>query len=328
MRFADPWLLSLLVVLPLLGYLSARRRVARLPHPTLAGHVTGGLSPGFMVRLRHLPRILRVLALALLVVALARPQQGVATGTVTTHGVDILIALDTSGSMTAQDFAPDRLEVAKEVVGEFVQGRPNDRLGLVVFAANAFTQVPLTLDHRVLLTSLERVKIGLIEDGTAIGAALATAVGRLADSDAASRVVVLLTDGINNRGQIDPLTAADMAAELGIRVYTIGVGREGRFVQMQDDPILGQRPVTVRTRVDEGLLKDVAKRTGGRFFRARDEGALRETYRRIDELEKSPITSNFYMDYRDRHQGLLISAFLVLLVEWTLSGTRLRRVPG
>lgn len=328
MRFAAPLWLLLLAVLPLLAWRSLAGWRLRLPHTRAAELVAAGLPRGRLAPWRHLPLGLRLLALGLLIVALARPQVGVSAVPATTRGVDIAVALDVSGSMAAPDFPPSRLEAAKAVVADFVKGRPNDRVALVLFAGHAFTQVPLTLDHALLTGLLKKVKLGLIEDGTAIGEALATAVARLADSKAKSRVVVLLTDGNNNRGEIDPLTAADLARRLGIRVYTVGVGRQGWFVQMEDDPIMGKRPVRVEARVDEKLLTAIAERTGGRFFRARDEDALKRIYRRIDALEKSPITSELHLRYADRYGWPLGIALGAVLLEWVLVQGRLRRLPG
>jgi len=328
-RFAAPWWLLLLAVLPLLAWRGvAAVRTLRLPHTRAAELVAAGLPRGRLAGFRHLPLALRLTALGLLILALARPQVGVSALPATTHGVDIAVALDISGSMAAPDFPPNRLEAAKAVVADFVKGRPDDRVALVLFAGHAFTQVPLTLDHDLLTGLLAKVRLGVIEDGTAIGEALATAVARLADSKAKSRVVVLLTDGNNNRGEIDPLTAAGLARRLGIRVYTVGVGRQGWFVQMEDDPIVGKRPVRVEARVDEGLLNAIAERTGGRFFRARDEDALKRIYRRIDALEKSPITSDVHLRYADRYGWLLATAFGAVLLEWVLVQGWLRRLPA
>jgi Ca-activated chloride channel family protein len=328
-RFAAPYWLLLLLLLPLLAREALRRgRRARLPHPRVALQVAAGLPPGRGAPWRHLPLALRLLALGLVIVALARPQVGVSGLPATTLGVDIVVALDISGSMAAPDFPPDRLGAAKAVVADFVKGRPDDRIALVLFAGHAFTRVPLTLDHAMLATMLGQVRLGLVEDGTAIGEALAASVGRLADSKAASRVIVLLTDGNNNRGQIDPLTAADLARRLGIRVYTVGVGSQGWFVRMENDPILGQRPVQVEARVDEKLLATLAERTGGRFFRARDTEALARIYRRIDALEKSPLPTETRLRYADRYAWPAAGALLVVLLEWTLAQTRLRRVPS
>jgi len=329
MKFAKPWLFALLLPVLLWLWWGVRsRRKVQLLHPGLAGMLRGGLKPGRMVRYRGVPVALRLLALALLVTALARPQAGVTSGVVTHHGVDILMALDISGSMGAQAFKPDRITVAKQVVDAFIEARENDRVGLVVFAAEAYTQVPMTLDHRVARALLSQVRIGLVEDGTAIGTALATAVGRLKNSDADSRVVVLLTDGNNNRGEIDPLTAADLAAQLGIKVYTIGVGSKEPFTQMRDMPFVGQVPVTVRSDMDEGLLKKVAAATGGQFFRAQNEDSLRDIYTRIDALETSEFEAETYLDYHDSYLPLLLIAFALLLLEWALSATLLRRLPG
>jgi Ca-activated chloride channel family protein len=327
-HFADPYWLFLLALVPALGWWSVRRRPAAITHPRLAAVVARGLRPGRAVRLRHVPLGLRLLALALLVIALARPQVALPGRPATSLGVDIMVALDISGSMGAQDFRPNRLEVAKRVVGEFAEGRPADRVGLVLFAAYAFTRVPLTLDHALLARQLDRVELGLIDDGTAIGDALATALGRLADSPAASRVVVLLTDGVNNRGEIDPLTAADMAARAGVRVYTVGVGSGEPFYQVEDDPVFGRRRVRMEAKVDEALLTKVANLTGGRFFRARDADALRAIYRRIDALEKSPLSAHAPLLFADRYPWPAAAGLLLLLLEWALAAGRLRRVPG
>jgi Ca-activated chloride channel homolog len=327
-HFANPHWLFLLALLPALAWWAVRRRPAAVAHPRLAAVVTRGLAPGWAVRLRHLPLGLRLAALALVVVALARPQAALPGAAVTSLGVDIVVALDISGSMGAQDFRPNRLAVAKDVVADFAKGRPTDRVGLVLFAAYAFTRVPLTLDHALLARQLDRVELGLIDDGTAIGDALATALGRLADSPAASRVVVLLTDGVNNRGEIDPLTAADMAARTGVRVYTVGVGSGRPFYQVEDDPVFGRREVRMEAKVDEALLTKVAERTGGRFFRARDADALREIYRRIDALEKSPLTAHAPLLFADRYAFPAAAGLLLLLLEWALAAGRLRRLPG
>ncbi|MDH4230003.1 MAG: VWA domain-containing protein [Nitrospirota bacterium] len=328
MKFADPLWFALLPLCLLALLWVLRRRGPRLFHPLLPAMVAAGLPRGRRVAWRHLPAGLRLLALLLLVAALARPQQGNVVRHVTSHGVDIALALDISGSMTAQDFPPDRLEVARKVVDEFVAARPDDRLALVVFSAQALTRVPLTLDHAMLRASLAEVQIGQLEDGTAIGSALATAVARLRGSPEGSRVVVLLTDGVNNRGDVDPRTAARMAAQMGIRVYTVGVGREGTFPQVINDPVRGPVRVMARTQVDEKLLEEIAAVTGGRFFRARDAGALAAIYRRIDELEKHPVEATVYRDWQDRHPPLVWGALALLLLEWLLAATLWRRLPG
>ncbi|MFQ5509632.1 MAG: VWA domain-containing protein [Leptospirillia bacterium] len=328
MRLADPWLLLFLIPALLATVLVLLRRRPPVRHAMLPSMVAAGLSRGRMVRLRSLPILLRLVVLTLLVAALARPQLGVSGDPVTTHGVDILVALDLSSSMGVQDFSPNRLEVAKAVVDDFIAGRGTDRVGLVVFAAKAFTRAPLTLDHAMVRKVLGEVDIGLIEDGTAIGSALATSVSRIKSGTGESRVVILLTDGVNNRGEVDPRTAAEMAAALGVKVYTIGVGREGRFTQIQDDPIFGKRRITVETRVDEKLLQDMAQMTGGRFFRAQDEKALADIYARIDALEKSEFVADVQLDWSDRYHSLLLWATGLLLLEWLLAYTRLRRIPA
>ncbi len=330
MTFAHPQLLWLLplALLAWLPPLLAKKRAASLPHPTLVALVAQGLPTGRLTRLRHLPHLLRMVAVILLLVALARPQQGIEAGVVESEGVDIVVALDISGSMAAQDFAPDRLTVALQVVDRFIASRKHDRVALVLFAHDAYTQVPLTLDHALLRQVLANVKIGLIEDGTAIGSALLTATRRLSDSSASSRLVVLLTDGDNNSGEIDPLTAADMAAKLGVRVYTIAVGQDEPFIQIQDSPLGGRRRVRMQTHVDEALLTDVADRTGGQFFRAKDADALASIYARIDQLERSTFEATPYLEYKDHYLWPLLLALALLLLEWGLAATRLRRVPG
>jgi Ca-activated chloride channel family protein len=328
MRLSDPWWLAVLLPLAVIAVWMMRRRPRVVPHPPLPALVAAGLPSGRWARLRSLPLLLRVAALVFLVLALARPQEGGALQSVTSHGVDIVLALDTSTSMTAQDFPPDRLAAARDVVDQFIAARPSDRVALVVFAGKALTRVPLTLDHAMLRTSLAEVSVGMLEDGTAIGEALAQSLARLRESPADSRLVVLLTDGINNQGAIDPITAARMATEMGVKVYTIGVGREGTFPQVVNDPAFGPRRVMVQTRVDEELLQEIAAETGGQYFRARDKGALEAIYDRIDRLEKHPIESTFFRQWHDRHAPLLATAVLLLLLEWGLSATRLRRFPG
>ena len=273
-------------------------------------------------RLRRLPDALLLAALALGAVALARPQERDASVERSTEGIDIVLALDVSTSMTAEDFVPNRFEAAKAVAAEFVRGRESDRIGLVVFAAQAYTQAPLTLDYPFLLTMLQEVRMGLIEDGTAIGTALATATARLRDSEAASKVVILLTDGQNNRGQVDPQTAAEAAAALGVKVYAIGVGGDGRVPAF--GPFGGLGP---RAEVDETALQGVAETTGGRYFRATDAQALREIYDEISALERTEIEETVLLDVEERYPLFLWPALLCLVAAVALSATRLREVP-
>jgi Ca-activated chloride channel family protein len=309
------------------GWLWSRRRRRRaLVLPALA--TAGDLPRTWRERLRAAPEILRALAFVLGVVALARPQQLEAGRPVTTSGVDIVLALDASGSMKAEDFQPrNRLEVAKQAAIEFVGDRPSDRIGLVSFAGQAVTQAPLTLDHDAVEGAIERVQIGALAEGTAIGTALATSVNRLRPSDARSRVVILLTDGVNNAGQIDPLTAAETARALGVRVYTIGVGTTGEAPYLLEDPRFGRRYVRVVVRIDEDVLRDISGRTGGRYYRATDPQALAAVYREIDRLERSPLSGRRPVVRLDRYLWLLLPALGGVILEGILRGTLFRRLP-
>ena len=253
-QFADPIFLWLLLALPLVAYMMFRRRreaAIKFSDITLLRNVRKSRR----VKNRKVLQAFRLLALALLIIAMARPQAGKKTTEVSSEGIDIMLALDISGSMKAEDFKPmNRLVAAKEVIKEFVQGRQNDRIGLVIFSRQSFTQCPLTMDYGVLLNFLEQVDFGMIEDGTAIGMGIANAVNRLRNSDAKSRIIILLTDGINNAGEIDPLTAADIAKTLGIRIYTIGAGKLGKALYPVDDPIFGRRYVQLENELDEKQL--------------------------------------------------------------------------
>ena len=277
---------------------------------------------GLRVRLRHLPLILSALALMITAFALARPQKGSVKESVTTQGVDIVVALDVSGSMAAEDFQPrNRLAVAKEVVSDFIQKRQNDRTGLVVFAGRSLTKTPPTTDTAVLLRQLDDVRLKMLPDGTAIGAGLATALTRLRHSKTKSRVIVLVTDGSNNAGEIDPITAMELARAMEIRVYTISVGRGGQVpipVQMQN-PITGaivKQTILREVQIDEDLLKKIAFQTGGEFFRATDRTSFQTIFERINQLEKSEIKSTTYRRYRELFPPLLnIAAFL-----WVAAG--------
>jgi Ca-activated chloride channel family protein len=263
-----------------------------------------------------------------MVLALARPQELAAGRPLTTSGIDIVLALDASGSMKAEDFQPrNRLEVAKQAAIDFVEERASDRLGLVTFAGQAVTQAPLTLDHQAVRGSIERIAIGGLAEGTAIGTALATAVNRLRASDAKSKIVILLTDGVNNAGQIDPLTAAETAQALGVRVYTIGVGTTGEAPYLLDDPRFGRRYVRVVVRIDEDILREIAARTGGRYFRATDPEALSHVYAEIDRLERSPLSGRRPVTRLDRYGWVLAVALGLVVAEGALRGTLFRRLP-
>ncbi|HET6569180.1 MAG TPA: VWA domain-containing protein, partial [Rhodothermales bacterium] len=290
MHFAQPYWLTLLVLVPLLGlweWRRARRRSGGLRFSSVAAAKTA--SPSLWVRLRGLPPLLRMGALTLGILALARPQQLNVAEKRYAEGVDIMLVLDTSTSMRAQDFQPNRFEAARDVASDFIRSRLSDRVGIVIFAGKAYTQAPLTLDYDFLQAMLSEVQIGETEDGTAIGTALATAVNRLKDTQAKSKVAILLTDGQNNRGEIDPLTAADVARAMGVRVYTIGVGTYGEAPYVVDHPFLGKQVQMVPVEIDEDMLKEVASRTGGQYFRATDKKALRHIYQEIGELEKTKV---------------------------------------
>jgi Ca-activated chloride channel family protein len=271
-------------------------------------------------------------ALALLVVALARPQLGKADSVVRSEGIDIMLAVDVSSSMLAEDFQLDggranRLEAVKAVVRDFAAGRPNDRIGLVLFAGRPYTQAPLTLDHGWLLSTLDRAEIGMIEDGTAVGSALATAVARLEGADAKSKVVILLTDGVSNAGKVAPLTAAEAAQTLGYRVYTIGAGTRGAAPYPQRDPFGRTVYVNMPVDVDEKTLQQVAERTGGRYFRATDTDSLRLIYAEIDQLETTSQEGLQYLDHHELYVWLVVPALLLLAVEALLAQTWLRVLP-
>jgi Ca-activated chloride channel family protein len=271
---------------------------------------------------------LRITVFVLLITALARPASVSSDKEYQTRGVDIMIALDISGSMLAEDFQPEnRVFVAKQEAIKFIQGRENDRIGLVVFAKKAFTQCPLTLDYRILIELLSEIRVGMIADGTAIGMGIATAVNRLRDSNAKSKVIILITDGENNAGNIDPVTAAELAKSFGVKVYTIGVGRGGMVPFPVDDPLFGKRYVQANVEIDETTLKRIADITGGLFFRARDTAALTEIYERINKLEKSEVKVKEYRSFNELFPFFLIPALLALLLDILLRRTILLKVP-
>ncbi len=277
---------------------------------------------------RIFPAMLRLAALVLIVFSLARPQTGTGEEKSTREVVDIIVSLDISGSMATLDFHPDnRLVAAKLEAKRFIEGRKNDRIGLVVFAGQSFTQSPLTVDHRAVLTLLDKVRLGMIEDGTAIGLGLANAVNRLKNSEAKSKVVVLLTDGVNNAGEIDPLTAADLAKQFGVRVYTIGVGREGTSLLPIQDPMFGTRLLKVETRIDEKMLQNISAKTGGAYFRAQDERTLREIFKRIDQLERTEVTVETYTHYEERYFWFLWPALLLVLLELSWINLVFMKIP-
>jgi Ca-activated chloride channel family protein len=329
-RLHDPWVLAVLLLLPLVLRAAHRRRPASLRYPVVAAVRAAG--PGRRAQWQWVPLVLRTAACAALIVALARPQLGKSATRVTTEGIDIMLAVDVSGSMLAEDFTvggerANRLEAVKSVVSEFLAKRPGDRVGLVLFAGRPYTQCPLTLDHGWLLQNLGRAEIGMIEDGTAIGSALATAVRRLESSDGKTKIVILLTDGQNNAGRIPPATAAETAKALGYRVYTIGAGTRG-FAPFPSTDMLGNRIyVPTPVDIDEETLRRIAQETGARYYRATDLESLQNIYAEIDELEKSPYEGLQYLDYTELYPWLAFPAFLLLALESLVVQTWLRVLP-
>ncbi len=324
-EFANPELLWLLLLLPMaaLWFIFKRNdQVASLKISSIKGF--GGTS--ILPKLRPLLYLLRLLALAAIIVAMARPQkEDISTKTKTTKGIDIVMAIDVSSSMLARDLKPNRLSALKEVAANFIKERPNDRIGIVAYAGEAFTKTPITSDKSIVLNSLREITYGQLNDGTAIGMGLATAVNRLKESKAVSKVIILLTDGVNNSGFIEPQTAADLAVEYGIKAYTIGLGTNGNAltpVQYNADGSFryGMREVEI----EEGLLKDIAKVTGGKYFRATNNEKLEAIYEEINKLEKTEIEEFKYYNYEEMFRPWVLLAGALLLFEWTLRNTVFR----
>ncbi|RKX24649.1 MAG: aerotolerance regulator BatA [Candidatus Zixiibacteriota bacterium] len=279
-------------------------------------------------RFRFVLLVLRVLAVAAFVLAFARPRSGTEYQEVTSEGIDIMMALDVSSSMQAEDFKPNnRLFVAKEEIKKFIEKRINDRIGLVVFARYSFTQCPLTTDYGVLLNFVDQVDFGLVEDGTAIGMALANSVNRLRESESESKVIILLTDGDNNAGEIDPVTAANLAAAFDIKIYTIGAGKSGRALYPYQDPIFGKRYVYQPTKIDEETLKKIAERTGGKYFRARSGEELEGIYELIDQMEKTEIEVAAHIQYKELFYYFVYLGLMLLVLEMLLANTYFRKLP-
>ena len=328
MRFANPYLLWLLVLaVPMIAYYIYR---------TLQGGATIHISSVEGVRgaprtlrywLRHTPFVLRMAAFALMVVALARPQVVEQRTNTNAEGIDIMLSIDISSSMLARDFQPDRLEAAKEVAAAFISDRVGDRIGVAVFAGESFTQSPLTTDKSTLQTMLARVRSGVIEDGTAIGNGLATALNRLRESEAKSKVVILLTDGVNNRGEMAPLMAADIAADMGVKVYTIGVGKRGKAPYPVMDPFGGISYQMMDVEIDEDVLSEIASRTGGKYFRATDKDKLKAIYDEINSLEKSKVEITDLTLYHEQSLPLLLMALVLLVAEFIFAHIILKRIP-
>lgn len=327
-EFSSPYWLLLLAIIPLMllyKYYSKRQEIEPMTFSTLES--ISGLYSWKEKAIKYLP-ILRYLALAALILAMARPQQTLKEEVVKAEGIDIILAMDLSSSMLAKDFDPDRLTVSKEVAAKFVDKRVYDRIGLVVFAGDSFTQTPLTTDHNILKDFLANIECGMLDDGTAIGMGLATATNRLKDSKSKSKVIILLTDGVNNAGYIKPLTAAEIAKEYDMKIYTIGVGTTGAAltpVNRRNDGkfVFGMSKVNI----DEKLLSEISKMSGGRYFRATDEAMLNSIYDEIDQLEKTEMEVNVFKRYKDIFRIPLMLAFGLLLLEFILRQTILRTLP-
>lgn len=328
MFFEYPRLLWLLAIPVLLVahyiYKEVKGRRAHLRVSDIRPWMAGGKSAyNYMV---HIPMILRTIAIVMIVIAIARPRSSSQMDKIDTEGIDIVFAMDVSTSMLARDFTPDRISASKDIAIEFISQRPSDRMGIVVFAGESYTQCPLTTDRATLINLMKEIQTGLIEDGTAIGNGLATAVARMKDSDAKSRVIILLTDGVNNSGEITPQTAADIAKTYGIRVYTIGVGANGTApypvitpwgVQMQD----------VQVEIDEDLLRNIAETTGGRYFRATDNTKLAEIYSEINKMEKARTTVDSFPVYKELFGDFALVALVCLMLEALLSLVVFRKLP-
>jgi Ca-activated chloride channel family protein len=331
MHFQNPWILLLLPVAAALIFLSRKQQA----HPSFqfsTDKLVNNLQATFRIRLHKGMIFLRLAALILIIIALSRPQSMLQESTVETEGVDIILAIDVSSTMLAEDLETgvsrkSRVDAVKDVVREFINNRHDDRIGIVAFASRAYTAAPLTLDYGWLLKNLDRVKVGLIEDGTAIGSGISAALNRLKDTKAKSKVVILLTDGRNNAGKISPLTAAEAAAALNIKVYTIGAGTKGLAPFPAKDMFGNKVYQQVKIEIDEELLKQIAEKTRAKYFRATDAKSLRDIYMEINKLEKSHIEEKGYVEYKELFHLFLVPGLILLIIEVVLNNTVLRRIP-
>lgn len=323
--FAYPFVLILFLVIPFIIWY---RRKKGEGQAAIQYSKTSGAAGfrDFRARLSDLPKYLDLTALALLIIALARPQTELSEESVYAEGIDICVVLDVSGSMLAKDFEPNRLEAAKVITKEFITGRENDRIGLVIFAKEAFTQCPLTVDHNAVVSLLDEIQSGFLEDGTAIGNALASGVNRLKDSESKSKVIILLTDGVNNAGEIDPNSAAEIAGQFGVRVYTVGVGTMGEAPYDIPGP-LGMQRQMVPVEIDEPLLQKIATGTGGKYFRATDNQKLESIYQEIDRLERTRIEVSSFKRKSEKFIFFASAGLILLLLSRLLGYTWLRRLP-
>jgi Ca-activated chloride channel homolog len=327
MTFHNPeYLLALLLLIPVVFWYLKELHQSDASLQISSHRNLGSFKKSAKIKLRHLPFVLRVLALILVILTIARPQASNSWRTENTEGIDIMIALDVSGSMLAEDFRPNRLEASKSVANEFILSRPNDNIGLILFAGKSFTQCPLTTDHAVLVNLFNSIEYGMIEDGTAIGLGLANAVNRLRESKAKSKVVILLTDGDNNRGDIAPVSAGELAVTFGVRVYTIGVGSYGK-VNIPVQTPLGRQYQQIESAFDEKPLQEIADMTGGQYFRATNNEKLRNIYQEIDKLEKTKISVREYSKKHEEYAIFAIAALLLLVGEIITRNAYLKKLP-
>ncbi|MCB9065363.1 MAG: VWA domain-containing protein [Chitinophagales bacterium] len=326
MSFLHPWFFGLLLLIPVIIWWQYRKKSHDHPSIRLTT-VTSvkGVKPGWKVMLRPAMFWLRILSFICLIIALARPQSSSVSESIDSEGIDIVMSIDVSGSMLAEDLQPNRISAAKKVAEDFVTSRPSDRIGLVIFAGESFTQVPITIDHNVLKEQLRAIKSGVLEDGTAIGMGLATGVDRLRASKAKSRVLILLTDGVNNTGLIDPMTALEIAKRYKIRVYTIGIGSKGQAPYPVQTPF-GTSKQMMPVQIDEALLKKIATQTGGKYYRATSNSSLKSVYNEIDKLEKTKIEVSSYKHYAELFFPFALLAIIFLTLEGVLRYTVFKSV--
>ena len=326
MEFANPEYLYFLFIIPLMIFWYVLRRKRQYPSMSISTIEQFKKSPVTLrTRLRHSLFVFRCIAIIFMIIAVARPQSSSSRETINTEGIDIILSVDVSTSMDAEDLKPDRITAAKKAAKQFIEKRTNDRIGLVPFAAEAFTQCPITIDHEVLISLLEKVETGKLEDGTAIGDGLATSVNRIKDSDSKSKVIILLTDGRNNRGNISPQTAAELARTFDIRVYTVAVGTKGQAPITVDTPF-GKRKVMMEVEIDEEVLQKIADITGGKYFRATNNESLEKIYDEIDEMEKTKIDVAIFSKKTERFLPFVLIAGLFLILELLMKYTIFRTV--
>ena len=328
-RFQSPYFLLFLLLLPFIILNRNEiffKRNARMTYSSIE-HAKS-IRPSLKIRLRPALFFLRILFFSLLIYAMARPQAGIKETEIETEGVDIVLAVDVSGSMRAEDFTPNRLEAVKRVLKDFISNRTNDRIGLTIFAGQSFTQCPLTLDYGVLIQLIEKLPFAEPEwDGTAIGDGLANSISRIKESDAKSKVVILLTDGKNNQGNVDPILAAQIAQSFKVKVYTIGVGTEGTAMITQNDPIFGKRRIPMRVEIDEELLADISAETDAKYYRAKNKDELKNIYNEIDQLEKTKINVKEFKRYSELFFYFLLAGFFFFLLEFILANTWFQKLP-